>query len=83
MQTYPRYKLIFLSFFHGSQGIARNIEERKVDVFFVTISIVIPAVQLLTQNIKKELQRRLWNTVEHLRWNFFEKKFHRRCLIGL
>ena len=79
MQTYARYKLIFLSFFHGSQGIARNIEERKVDVFFVTISIVIPAVQLLTQNINKELQRRLWNKVP----NYFGKKFHRRRLIGL
>ena len=61
MQTYPRYKLIFLSFFHGSQGIARNIEERKVDVFFVTISVVIPAIQLLTQNINKELQRSMFS----------------------
>ena len=43
MQTYPRYKLIFLSFFHVSQGIARNIEQRKVDVFFITISIAINA----------------------------------------
>ena len=83
MQTYPRYKLIFLNFFHGSQGIVRNIEERKVDVFFITISIVVPAVQLLTQDISKELQRRLWNTVQHLRWKFFEKKLYRRCLIGL
>ena len=71
--AYPRYKLIFLSFFHGSQDIAQNIEERKVDVRFIAISIVIPAVQLLTQNINKELQRRLWNTVEHLRWNVFAK----------
>ena len=54
-------------FFPGSQGIAQNTEERKVDVFFITIAIVIPAVQLLTQNINKELQKCFWNTVEHLR----------------
>ena len=51
MQTHPRYKLIFLSFSHGNKDITPNIEERKADVFFITISIVIPAVQLLTQNI--------------------------------
>ena len=79
-QTYLRYKLIFLDFFHGSQGFAQNTEERNVDVFFITIAIMIPAVQLLTQNMTKELQRLLWNTVEHLRWNFFAKKLHRRCL---
>ena len=61
-------------FFHGSQGIALNIEERKVDVFFITIATVIPAVQLLTQNINKELQKCFWNRVEHLRWNVFAKK---------
>ena len=57
MKTYLRYKLISLIFFSGSQGIAQNTEERKVDVFFITIAIVIPAVQLLTQNINKELQK--------------------------
>ena len=75
MQTYLRYKLISLIFFPGSQGIAQNTEKRKVDVFFITIAIVIPAVQLLTQNINKELQKCFWNTVEHLGWNFFAKKF--------
>ena len=44
IQTYTRHKLIFLSYFRGSQGIAQNVEERKVDVFFITISNVIPAV---------------------------------------
>ena len=57
MQTYLRYKLISLIFFRGSQGIAQNTEERKVDVFFITTAIVIPTVQLLTQNINKELQK--------------------------
>ena len=57
MQTYLRYKLISLIFFPGSQGIAQNTEKRKVDVFFITIAIVIPAVQLLTQNINKELRK--------------------------
>ena len=51
MLTHPRYKLIFLSFSYGNQDIAPNIEERKVDVFFIAISIVIPVVQLLTENI--------------------------------
>ena len=27
------------NFFHGSQGIEQNVEERKVDVFFITISL--------------------------------------------
>ena len=44
VQTYSIHKLIFLSFFRGSQGIAENVEERKVDVFFITISNLIPAV---------------------------------------
>ena len=61
-----KIETFFLSFY-GSQGIAQNVEERKVDVFFITISIVIPAVQFLTQNIIKELQRRVQNIVEHLR----------------
>ena len=47
-----KIETFFLSFY-GSQGIAQNVEERKVDVFFITISIVIPAVQFLTQNIIK------------------------------
>ena len=62
MQTYLRYKAIFLNFFNGSQGISQSIEERKVDMFFITTAIVIPAIQLLTQNTNKELQRRVWNT---------------------
>ena len=61
-----KIETFFLSFY-GSQGIAQNVEERKVDVFFITISIVIPAVQFLTQNIIKESQRRVQNIVEHLR----------------
>ena len=62
-----KIETFFLSFY-GSQGIAQNVEERKVDVFFITISIVIPAAQLLTtQNIIKELQRRVQNILEHLR----------------
>ena len=32
MQTYPRY-----IFFHGSQHIAQNTEEKKVDVFSIAI----------------------------------------------
>ena len=75
--------LFFLIFFNGSQDIAQSIEERKVAVLFIAISIVIPAVQLLTRNINKELQKRLWNTIEHLRWNLFEKKLHYRCLTRL
>ena len=31
-------------------------------MFFITTAIVIPAIQLLTQNMNKELQRRVWNT---------------------
>ena len=58
-----------------SQGIAQNIDEKKVNVFFITIEIVIPAVQLLIQNINKEL--RLWDIVEHLRWNVSAEKLHR------
>ena len=58
-----------------SQGIAQNIDEKKVNVLFITIEIVIPAVQLLTQNINKEL--RLWDIVENLRWNVFAEKLHR------
>ena len=48
----------------------------------VTIPVVIPAVQLLTQSINKELHTRPWNTVEHQRWKFFAKRLHRRCLKG-
>ena len=62
------------SFFHGSQGIEQNVEERKVDLFFITISIAIPAVQLLTQDINRELQKRVWNAVQHLQWRFFLQK---------
>ena len=80
MQTYQRYKFFFSDFFHGIQSIAQNIEERKIYVFFITIAFVILAVQLLTQNINKEFQKHLWNTVEHLRWNVFAKKLHRRYL---
>ena len=58
-----------------SQGIAQNIDEKKVNVFFITIEIVIPTIQLLTQNINTEL--RLWDIVEHLRWNVFAEKLHR------
>ena len=64
-----------MNFLHGSQGIAQNIEERKIFEFFITIAIEIPAVQFLTQNINKELQKRLCNTVEYLRWNLFAKEF--------
>ena len=71
--TYPD----FFRAFYGSQGIAQNVEESKVDVFSITILIVIPAVQFLTQNIIKELQRRVQNTVEHLRRNFLTRRLHR------
>ena len=74
--------LFFLIFFSWKPG-KKGIEERKVAVLFIAISIVIPAVQLLTRNINKELQKRLWNTIEHLRWNLFEKKLHYRCLTRL
>ena len=50
------------------------MEERKGDVFFITISIAIPAVQLLTQDVNKELQKRVWNAVEHLQWRIFLQK---------
>ena len=69
-------KQIYLSefFFSCKPGIEQNFDGRKVDVFFITISIAIPAVQLLTQNINKELQRRVWNAVEHLlQWSFLQK----------
>ena len=62
-----KIETFFSEFFYGSQGIAQNVEDRKADVFFITVSIVIPAAQFLTQNINKELQRRVQNTVEHLR----------------
>ena len=73
-QIYPRYKFICLSFFFSCKpGLEQNFDGRKVDAFFITISIAIPAVQLLTQNISKELQRRIWNAVEYLQWNCLQK----------
>ena len=42
-------------------------------MFFTTIAIVIPAIQLLTQNMNKELQKCVWNTVEHLHGTFWQK----------
>ena len=33
-------------------------------MFFTTIANVIPAIELLTENMNKELQKHLWNTVE-------------------
>ena len=73
-QIYLRYKLICLSgFFSWKPGLGQNFQRRKVDVFFIAISIAIPAVQLLTQNINKDMQRHVWNAVEHLQWNFLQK----------
>ena len=60
-----------------------KVGERKVDVFFITILIAIPAVQLLTQDINKELQKRVWNAAKHLQWSLFAKKLRHRCLAGL
>ena len=39
MQTYLRYKAIFLNFFNGSQGISQSIEERKVDMFLLLLQL--------------------------------------------
>ena len=39
----------------------------------MTILIAIPAVQLLTQDVNKELQKRVWNAAKHLQWSLFAK----------
>ena len=49
----------------------------------MTILIAILAVHLLTQDINKELQKRVWNAVKHLQWSLFAKKLRHRCLAGL
>ena len=56
MRTYPRYK----HFFHWTQRIAQNVEEKKVKVFSIAIWVVISAVQLLTKKITTGTQTNIY-----------------------
>ena len=56
MRTYPRNKY----FFHWTQRIAQNVEEKKAEVFSIAIWIVISAVQLLTKKITTGTQTNIY-----------------------
>ena len=57
------------TFFHWSQRIAQNVEEKKVDAFSIAIWIVISAVQLLTKKITTGTQSNIYDGD----FSFFQK----------